>query len=753
MSTLPPTAAGPDDAFTGSRWSRHSGALLFVGLTLACACGASFIGMESGDERLVGVAALLFALLGSGLIAVLYVAAGVGLVGPIASRLTRGSRDAWYVQIALGAGGMCWVSHLLGVAGLLSGAKGQAIAAGVILLGLVMFLVQVVRALRDRPRLPRVPGSALMGAAGLGIMLCAACSVPGVLWRSEAGGFDALSYHLPLAQEWASGARLEPLKHNVYSFLPGAIEAGFLHISALLGGGAGEPGKATGLLAYEGAGVLACQLLHALYALIAALLSGRVALRLIERAGVSERVCTLGAGLAFAAVLALPWTAVTGSLAYNEMAACAMFAGALLAIIDRDLTPGRRGLLAGLLMGLACAFKPTALFVCGPTCAALIAVHVPRAAWVRFVMMGLIGGVITFGPPLLRNWVASGNPVFPAGASVFGTGHWTTSQSERFASGHREKAPIGDRIGMLVSPKGYGTSVDAQPRGFLHAQWSLLPVAGVVALIVMSAVRWPLRASGIALSVGLFGACVWWVGFTHAQSRFLLPMVVPMAIALACSAALGMIALERGAERMSGLERGRAWAGVVAHAIVALVMSASTLVIFMREGSGHPNVMLIGRSGVRTGESFRERLSRLSREDHDRAMDQAPPEVFCNLLVPPDETIYLLGDSTPFYFTGKVLYHTTWDSSPIGIAMERWPDDPAAWGAALRARGVQWILLNFDEVARLSASGWYDPRVTPERLRAFAQSQCTMMHEFARPRAWLLRLNPGPTTPPKGPSA
>jgi hypothetical protein len=51
----------------------------------------------------------------------------------------------------------------------------------------------------------------LAAAPALAVLLLAACCPPGTLWRSEALGFDVLSYHLQLPREWLAGGRLAPL--------------------------------------------------------------------------------------------------------------------------------------------------------------------------------------------------------------------------------------------------------------------------------------------------------------------------------------------------------------------------------------------------------------------------------------------------------------------------------------------------------------------------------------------------------------
>ena len=76
---------------------------------------------------------------------------------------------------------------------------------------------------------------AAWGVPALALLLVAASSPPGWLWDSEGRGYDALEYHLQLPQEWLRMGRLAPLEHNVYSFLPGYIEAAFYHLAVATG--------------------------------------------------------------------------------------------------------------------------------------------------------------------------------------------------------------------------------------------------------------------------------------------------------------------------------------------------------------------------------------------------------------------------------------------------------------------------------------------------------------------------------------
>jgi len=117
---------------------------------------------------------------------------------------------------------------------LFSGFLATPVAAGSILLGVALLARQL---LAHRAHTHEAfPIGWLLGIPALALaMLVAACQPPGWLWDSEAGGYDALSYHLQLPQEWRANHALWPNTHNVFSFLPSYVEAAFLHLAALSG--------------------------------------------------------------------------------------------------------------------------------------------------------------------------------------------------------------------------------------------------------------------------------------------------------------------------------------------------------------------------------------------------------------------------------------------------------------------------------------------------------------------------------------
>ncbi|MCE2653505.1 MAG: hypothetical protein LW650_08420 [Planctomycetaceae bacterium] len=788
----------------GVRLARHRYLLFGVAAAGLCAVGLAALGLPPGASPLSGVAALLHSLLTAGPIALGYLLAAAGWGWPITRLLARQSPHAPWLQPVIGLAVLLWLSHLLGVLGAFpTGAAGQLVALATLGAGWGILAQRAAVALRQRRRLPRLPGSALAAVPGLAVLLLAACNPPGWLWRSEAGGFDSLSYHLQLPIEWASQGRLWPLTHNVYSFLPSYIEAAFLHIHVALGGGRAPAGAAGGLHAAAGAGLLGCQLLHAGCTVLAAALVGRIVWAAAP--AVSPGWRRTASGLAAAAVLCTPWAVVTGSLSYNEMAVAALFAGALLIAIDAALPPLTRGLLAGLLVGAATGCKPTAVLLTGPTVAlallvghlfahrALAAAAAPRHLRpLAIILVGaLLGGTLTFAPPLIRNYAACGNPVFPAAASLFGSAHWTPEQAARFTAGHRESAPPLDRAALLISRTADPTAVDNEPRGFGHGHWSLLPpLAALAMLIALLAPGSPQRrALTAALLLGLLAGCLWWIFFTHCQSRFLVPLVITLALALGLGAA-AVADFRRNADPASanppappanpdnlflGLPPARRLTVMLLLA-VPLMLGADTIRRFLAEGPVAvtpppgvdpatvpdtipcPNFFLAAGPSVKSGEAYRAELAAWSPDEVAEFLDSAAPYVVINLQLDRFQGLYLLGDSTPLYIVGRdnrtLLYHTTWDTSPLGQAIRANPNDPATWAAALASRNVRHILVNIAELRRLHRSAWYDPDVTPESVTRFLEASAEQVRAWPASGQALFRLRtPAPgATPPTPPS-
>jgi hypothetical protein len=715
---------------TGARTTNSR--LLFVlggaPLVLVCLGVFSWIGrphspaLSAYQDAMAGLAVVLELLVRAGLPAAAYLLAGVGL-GDLFSPLVHDSRAAAPLRAALGLGLLQSLSHGLGWAGLLSGRVGTVVAAGVCVLGLGLLAWRFARG--GFRGLAIAPGWILAAAPALALMLAAACNPPGWIWDSEAGGYDALEYHLRLPQEWIRLGRIVPLEHNVYSFLPGYVESAFVHLAAMTAasGGPAPGSSAWGLLAGDGSRAISCQLLSGGIAIFAAFEIACLVLAVAQRLNpaADPQRARWAAGAAASLFLCTPWTIVVGSLAYNDLAVVAFFAAALIAALDEGLGPAKRGAAVGLLIGFACGCKPTALMLAGVPAGLVMLAVSDRRSWFALIGAGAAAGVIATAPWLIRNWLVCGNPVFPFGAAVFGSAHWSAEQVERFRAAHAFHGSLLHRLGLLLL---IDPSDPAGPsaRGMSHPQWFLVFPSCVAAFIVACLRRERRWMAGL-LALAMVVQAIVWLFFTHIQSRFLLPLAVP-----GC-ALFGLAAMRREPED-DDAPPGSAWHGArFIPVLLALGQTSAAIVIFAGQRSGNPNALLLGGPSLRTGNDLPE-------GSRAAALEHAGPELLLNLTRPPG-LVYLLGDATPFYYTIDVLYNTTFDRWPLGEAIRRSSGGPAAWTAELRRRGVSLVLINFNELGRLSHSGWADPAITRESLEAWLKSGPRTVRNWPE-QGWLL---------------
>lgn len=736
----------PAGAPTVAGWRR-----LLIATGILVACVALFAGIGSGQDPLYGAFVVAWTV-GASYPALLYVLSAIGL-GVLFDPLARGLPERWAVRAGLGLALQLTLSHTLGWAGVVL--SGPIWAWVPVAAGLAMLVFAIARERRAPPSDGPPGGIGLLACAALALMLVAACSAPGWLWSSEFGGFDALSYHLPLPQEWIALGRVVPLEHSVYSYLPGYVEAAFAHVGVLMGARpSSAPGLSWGLLEGDGQRALACQMLHVFLSVLAAWISGRAAHALARRS-CDERGSRLCARCTSGFVLATPWAVVVGSLAYNEMAMLAILGAAMIVAFNAAAAPARSATLCALLVGVACGVKPTAIFMVGLPVGVILLGSVAPRHWAVVAIAGTLAGLAALAPWLIRNFSECANPVFPYAAGLFGRGHWTAEQAARFAGAHRFDGNLLQRLLLIFMPD---PSDPAGPRhrGILHPQWAgfgPLLLASVCVLIA----RAGRRKEMILLAVAVGAQLLAWLLTTHIQSRFLLPMLVPGAVLI--SLVLRDLTDELAMVQIGPLTR---WVpNFVLGAPVAVQLLFSTAT-FVQDRGGNPNATLLPGPGVFSGEALRPEFERATPPDRTQILNGAPAEVVVNLRWPdiakntPGARLYLLGDSTPFYLAVPLFYHTTWDNSPFADAVRAAPDNPVAWARALLDRGLTHVLIDRRELVRLSRNKWSDPDATPEAAERFVTEACTLLEEWALPSGeknrGLYRINDPPSAGPDAPT-
>ena len=713
------------------------GAVL-VAMALVVSLGRGTLDADPLYSRLI---ALADALVRGASPAAAYLLAALGL-GRLARAAYRRALNPWAIQMGVGLALALTLSHGLAWSGVLCGAGGPMTARGMTIIGLGLLAHQLARQHMQRHITVTLAWPVMLAIPCVAVLLVAAASPPGWLWDSEFGGYDALSYHLQLPQEWFIRGSLHPLEHNVYSYLPSHVEAAFVHLGALMGVPHAPVGGSphVGLVAGDGMALLACQYLHAGMAIIAAWLIASAAKVMLGRlhsgAGVSPATRLIPPLVAII-ILATPWTIIVGSLAYNEMAMIALTAVAYLCAFESTLHRIARGALIGGLIGAASSAKPTALLMFAPSLALLIVAFEVASTDRRARTRVITGAIITLAPAaiagtlmlcpwLIRNAFHGGNPVFPFLTSIFGHAHWTPEQVSRYTGAHAFSGTLFDRLSLMVMSDA-SDPAGARHRGMLHAQWLVFFPCAMLAGVI-ACVRPRTRFVAGVLVTGAIVQIFVWLFATHIQSRFLIPLLIHggLLIALALAPSRDQTQSHSGKSvAPPSTRRIAAQLPIILACIIITVQTIGLIVIFAGQRGGMPNHLLAGGPPRFSGEFVRESFAAASPEQQRQFIDIASPEIVLNLLMPPPSRVSLIGTATPLYIRPPVYYATTWDLSPLAEVMRGAPSEPESWTRTLRALRITAVLIDASELERLHRSGWLDPALDPTAIAAWLSQHAT----------------------------
>ncbi len=661
----------------------------------------------------------------------MWLIAASGFGWALSQLLFRAEVEGATLSWGLGIAALLFLDSACGSLGLLQ--SGGCVGAWILLmigcvLCLLQFTIRFQKLLHHQMKFPNV-WLMIVIMMPLTVLLVASTSAPGWLWESEFGGYDALSYHLALPQEWFRAGQSIPLSHNVYSYLPGYMEAAYYHLAILQGNDLDF--------------VYTAQLLHAGFAVVTALQVGSLARRIF---GDTYRIP------AIVLTLAVPWVIVVGSLAYNELAVALCLATGLNVLTQPGKFNCRQGIALGLLSGVACGAKLTALgMVAIPLVFIFIVCYfVPGVlrfnqsentadqdqecgTVIQFILILLVWGAISLIvllPYLLRNWIAVGNPVFPFAGSLFGLGHWTGEQAMIFAAGHRSELPLLDRFVEGYHQfwgYGFGSNPDQSPNPDpWQPQWSYIPWLALIGIGVGLARR-NLRGLTVMFGCLLLIQVIFWLGWTHIKSRFMLPAVVPV-VMLTLIAGAGFGGLIKSALERSQWSRWIVQGGVFCF---LLFLSAFPMAIYSYERDKHP-AAAINAISVFTGDAFTDELARsdLTRQQMASLLESAPPAYGINHLLDKSSHTLCVGEATPLYFRNRVTYHTVWDRGPLSAAISQHPDEPATWLRKLVDDGYTHILLNETMLHIWQDEGWSDPLLDPVVLRDALDQHTKLLQRF-----------------------
>ncbi|TVQ54413.1 MAG: hypothetical protein EA377_05465 [Phycisphaerales bacterium] len=651
----------------------------------------------------------------------LWFAAAYGYGGLVASRLQEftpstpaNAKFDHLAAMAIGVAILLALSHLLARLGAFQ-LFGTLLAWLILLVGIVLAAFWLRRAsvsdpapipdptlLNPHPPLFSPRHALLLAAPALTVLVVASLSAPGLLWSTEFSGYDVLSYHLQLPAEWLDRGRMMPLEHNVYSFFPGFMEAAYYHLAVLRGDAV--------------TAAVSAQLLHAGMALLAAIMTGRAAHASLTGTTLGEahwQADPTALMIAGVLVIGTPWVLVTGSLAYNEMSVVLMMATGLflLARPAREMAAWKIGAIIGLIAAVAVGAKLTAIgFVAAPL-GVLLLWQLPRAAWFKAVLAGSIVGLIVLCPWLIDNAQQSGNPVFPFATDSLGLAHWSEEQARTWNEAHQITAPIGERMMHAWNEFGRfgigGPPIENEP---WKPQWLILPWLALAGGILFAIKNGSRRTAQLTIIVLI--QLIFWIGFTHIKSRFMLPAVVPLSILTT----LGVVALI-GAARPAI----RTTLRFVIAALLLLWCLPSVLIL-AKESGGAPAAYL-GMTDVLTGEA----LSDAQRRELGRS---AVPSIYLNHLLPDDAHVLLIGQAAPFYLRGSFTYTTVWDRGPLEELARTSPNEPDRWFRALREMGYTHVYVDRTMLRVWHRSGWLAESLEPDHLLEVLETHLNLIQNW-----------------------
>jgi len=494
---------------------------------------------------------------------------------------------------------------------------------------------------------------------------------------------DALRYHLAVPAVYVQQGGWVFLPDNAFSNFPFAIE--MLYALALVFGQD-----------------VSCRLLHWVF----------FVLTLLTLYAFSKRLQSSSAGLMAAATLACtPFVPILSSWAFIEMGMTFYFLltfqclGLWLESLYRkggkkgwlgayqlELRPERLAVLGGVFCGLAMSVKYTALFlfVFGlgtigwgiyrrkKLTSQLDALDETRrekaflhSADARQGIYFGLSAAIVFLPWTIKNWIATGNPLFPFLNSIFKSPYWSPFEAAFYAFHAGQKGAMGAGQGWLS----HGIDWISLPwRATVEhfGGWQIGPVFLVyTALLLVFVKRWP-RALWYFAGGALFFFVVW--AGTYRDNRFLLPVLALLALLI--GHALGWM-WHQPNRRVE----------VLVHGLALLLAVNCGGMFFNWTGDMNPFPVVAGKIG---------------REDFLRQrLDYLPAMEFLNHLPTSLEgaKVLMVGEYRPYYCRRAYLAND-WFNQPVLLRLLKESGTVPALAERLKNLGVKYVLLNELELSK-----------------------------------------------------
>ncbi len=490
--------------------------------------------------------------------------------------------------------------------------------------------------------------------------------------------FDVKEYHLEGPKEFFLNKKIGMLEHNVYTSFPFLTE--MLSLSAMVVHDDWDRGARAGKL------LLMC------YAVVASLGIFSLGRMLFG---------TIAGWLALFVYLTTPWIFRISIIAYTEGGLSAYLVWALFAAVRSLSSSTRSGksrwmFLAGFLAGSAASCKyPAVLSVVLPV--GLLSVmsgfdshgqdlstDEPKLHRLKPALWCLLGGLIAFGPWLLKNTFETGNPVYPLLWPLLGGRSFDAEIHARWQAAHSPPWHL------LHSPAQILPDLLERLKDvMLHSKWQSPLMFGLAPVsLLMIRKNHSVR--------GLWIYCLWlflsWCWLTHRIDRFWVPML-PIVALLAGQGGSILFSLSRRALSRSATPLSFGLPGLLA---LAILSATAFNLVCVTSGFSGLNAFLMEESKLTTvTETSTVTLARHAIENSS-------------------DTVLFVGEAAVFDADFSYRYNTVFDHS---LFVEWFADvkrfdaqtlaPPQVIRQKLQEQGIRYLAVNWKEVLRYRLPGSY----------------------------------------------
>jgi uncharacterized membrane protein YoaK (UPF0700 family) len=414
------------------------------------------------------------------------------------------------------------------------------------------------------------------------------------------------------------------------------------------------------------------------------------------------------------ALLATPWMIVVGSLAYSESGILLAFAAILNVCARKAISLPWNGFMLGALIAVLVGSKASSIILVVPAVLAWIALRGDRRflnwktlAWSALAM------TIGLTPWLARNWYYAGAPFFPLATNLMGAGWWSGEQGLRWNAAHASAADLMQRALALWNQLfvfGAGENPHAgEPWKWL---WGPLPWIGVVCVAALS-LRSATKHVAMALALTCALIVLGWMFATHLQSRFLIPLAVPLSLAVGLATASMFASPDRENAMTTSVDARKTFP------LLLLLAAWACLPAWNLTTDTPGSLYFIGQNRYFQGDDDWRDLRSNDADLRTAAAQNATVELLINHWRP-EWRVLSVGWSTPFWIQpdASLTWSSVWDTN----AIEYCDGMTVMETIAFLSKNYDALIIDVPMLERWKRSGWLSPKINLDLLKELSKT-------------------------------